>query len=279
MIQGKGHPKDAFLRSERLPHIWCPGCGIGIVLNAYLNALALSGIPREEVVLISGIGCTARLPGYANADSYHTTHGRSIAFATGMKIANPKLHISLISGDGDLFNIGGNHIMHAARRNIDLNVICVNNFNYGMTGGQHGSTTPAGSVTASSPYGNLEQSFNLPYMMKAMGASYVSRWTALHVRQLTRSIAKSFTVRGFSFIEVLSVCPPNFGKDNGFADAYAQMQYFREHCEIDNNADLHNAGVTFSGDRPIILGDFYHKTRPTFHDIEREIIERVRVDR
>lgn len=261
------------LRAQRLPHIWCPGCGIGIVLNSYLTAIKESGIPSEDTVLVSGIGCTARLPGYANYDSYHTTHGRSIAFATGMKIANPKLNISIISGDGDLFNIGGNHIIHAARRNIDLKIICVNNFNYGMTGGQHGSTTPTGAFTASTPFGNPEQSFNLPYVMKAMGASYVARWTVFHPRQLIRSISNSLKVKGLTFIEVLSTCPPNFGKDNGFKTALSQMEFYHQNCKVDNNADLQDATIDFSSGKPIIVGDFYKRTRPTFHDLEQKTIE------
>lgn len=250
------HPKEGSIRSDRFPHIWCPGCGLGIILNSYLEAAEKSGVPADENVLISGIGCTARLPGYANFDTYHTTHGRALAFATGMKIANPDLKVAVISGDGDLFNIGGNHIIHAARRGIDMLVICVNNFNYGMTGGQHGSTTPSGMFTSSTPYGNPEKSFNLPYLMSAIGASYVARWTSLHVRQLKRSISEAMEVTGFSFIEVLSPCPPNFGKNNGFADGLAEMEYFRQNSIVDNNANLKDAGIDFTGENPIMLGNF-----------------------
>lgn len=251
-----GHPKDQYIRNDRLPHIWCPGCGLGIVLNSYLEAVKKSGIPLEQNILVSGIGCTARLPGYANFDTYHTTHGRAIAFATGMKMANPDLTISIISGDGDLFNIGGNHIIHAARREIDMLVVCVNNFNYGMTGGQHGSTTPTGMKTSSTPYGNREKNFNLPYLMSALGASYVARWTTMHPRQLTRSIQDGIQRRGLSFIEVLSPCPPNFGKNNGFRDGLAEMEYFRTKSVINNNADLKEAGIDFLTEKPIILGNF-----------------------
>lgn len=256
MTENLEHPKESYVRSDRFPHIWCPGCGLGIILNTYLESAEKSETPMDQNVLISGIGCTARLPGYANFDTYHTTHGRSIAFATGMKVANPDLKVTIISGDGDLFNIGGNHIIHATRRNEDMLVICVNNFNYGMTGGQHGSTTPKGSKTTSTPYGNPENSFNLPFLMSALGASYLARWTTLHVRQLRKSISDAMKVKGFSFIEVLSPCPPNFGKNNGFKDGLAQMEYFRENSIIDDNADLRDAGVDFKGERPLILGNF-----------------------
>jgi 2-oxoglutarate ferredoxin oxidoreductase subunit beta len=277
MIAGEvQHPKDTYLRSERLPHIWCPGCGLGIVLKSYLDAVLKSDIPLDNHVLISGIGCTARLPGYANFDSYHTTHGRAIAFATGMKIANPGLKVTIISGDGDLFNIGGNHIIHAARRNMDLLVICVNNFNYGMTGGQHGSTTPTGARTSSTPFGNAEPTFNLPYMMSALGASYVARWTTLHVRQLVNSIQNAMKVKGFAFIEILSPCPPNFGKYNSFSDGLAEMDHYRNYSIVDNNAKLEGIGIDISSKKPIVLGDFLNKQRESYLESEQRLIKRAR---
>lgn len=272
------HPKSRYLRNERLPHIWCPGCGIGIVLNSYLEALTRSGIPAEDTVLVSGIGCTARLPGYSSIDSYHTIHGRSIAFATGLKVANPALRVTVISGDGDLFNIGGNHIMHAARRNIDMLVICVNNFNYGMTGGQHGATTPVGSVTASSPFGSMEDSFNLPYIMAALGASYVARWTVLHVRQLVQSIARGMKHHGLSFIEILSTCPPNFGKDNSFPDGLSEMEHYRKYCTVDNSADLRGINIDFAAKKPIVLGEFVNERRKTYHEREEHVIRMAQGD-
>ncbi|MEL9999211.1 MAG: thiamine pyrophosphate-dependent enzyme [Thermoplasmata archaeon] len=267
------HPKDKYIRNDRFPHIWCPGCGLGIVLKSYVDAISKLDIPLDNHVLVSGIGCTARLPGYANVDSYHTTHGRAIPFATGLKIANPNLQVTIISGDGDLFNIGGNHIIHAARRNMDLLVICVNNFNYGMTGGQHGATTPEGAKTSTTPYGNIEHSFNLPYMMSALGASYVARWTSLHVRHLTKSIMRAMKIKGFSFIEVISPCPPNFGKYNNFVDGLSLMNYFYENSILDNNADLNEAYIDFSGKKPLIVGEFVIKSRPSYIELEKELIK------
>ncbi len=266
------HPKHELLRDERFPHIWCPGCGLGIVLQSYLNAIEKSSARIEDNVLVSGIGCTARLPGYTNLDTYHTTHGRAIAFATGMKIANPSLKVTVISGDGDLFNIGGNHFIHAARRNMDLTVICVNNFNYGMTGGQHGSTTPTSSKSASTPYGNIESSFNLPYIAAALGASFVARWTVMHPRQFTKSIQKALDVKGFSFIEVLSPCPPNFGKMNGFVDGFAEMEFYRKYSTVNDKANLEDIWIDPHHGKEIVLGEFVNRKKPSYLMREAELI-------
>jgi len=178
------HPIDELLRADRLPHILCPGCGIGPTIHCYAEAIKESGIERNKHVCISGIGCSGRAAGYVKIDSYHTTHGRAVPFALGMAIQNPELEVTVISGDGDLMSIGGNHFIHAARRNVDLNIICINNFNYGMTGGQAGPTTPRGAKATTAPFGCWEQPFNLAFLAKAVGASYIARWTSLHVRQL-----------------------------------------------------------------------------------------------
>lgn len=273
MMVEEEHPKHEYLRDYRFPHVWCPGCGLGIVLQSYVNAMLKSGSKIEDNVLVSGIGCSARLPGYANLDTYHTTHGRAVAFATGMKIANNKLNVAVISGDGDLFNIGGNHIMHAARRNMDLLVICVNNFNYGMTGGQHGATTPPHAKSASTPYGNIEPSFNLPSVANALGASYVARWTVMHPRQFTKSIEKAMQVKGFAFIEVLSPCPPNFGKFNGFRDGFEEMEFFRTMSVVNNDANLNDITLDPTQNKEIVLGDFVNRKRLSFIERETELLK------
>ena len=185
-----------FLRSDRMPHIWCPGCGIGTTVNSFARALIESKIDLQSLALVSGIGCTGRVAGYVKLDSFHTTHGRAIPFATGLKLANPKLNVVVYSGDGDLSAIGGNHLIHAARRNIDLKVICVNNLIYAMTGGQTAPTTPGHAITSTNPYGTFEPSFNLPHLVEAAGAVYVARWTTFHVRQLARSISEAFQQEG-----------------------------------------------------------------------------------
>jgi len=266
------NPRDQLLRAERLPHIWCPGCGLGIVTGCFVEAIRASGIPQDKHVVVSGIGCSSRIPGYLDLDTYHTTHGRAIAFATGIKVANPELEVTVISGDGDLFNIGGNHLIHAIRRNIDLNVFCVNNFNYGMTGGQFGATTPTGAKTATTPYGNFEASFNIPYMVAAAGAPFVARWTALHVRQLLKAMLRAFQVQGLAFIEVVSPCPPTFGELNNFDDALAMMQYFRGCSRVDDKADLSKIGLSMKPPDPIVVGNFVDVKKPTYHEVESKAI-------
>src|SRR5690606_17802313 len=187
----ESHPVDSALRSDRLPHILCPGCGIGPTVHCYAEALAESGIERNRHDCVSSIGCSGRATGYLNLDSYHPTHGRATPFATGLAVQNPDLEVTVISGDGDLTGIGGNHFIHAARRNVDLNIICINNFNYGMTGGQAGPTTPTGALSSTTAFGNWDRPFNLPYLAHAVGAVFVARWTTLHVRQLKEAIKRA----------------------------------------------------------------------------------------
>ena len=161
------HPYDPLLRTARIPHVWCPGCGIGTAMSSFINALNRSELDPEKVAVVSGIGCTGRVAGYVNLDSFHTTHGRAIPFATGLKLARPEMKVVVFSGDGDLISIGGNHFIHAARRNIDMTIICVNNFIYGMTGGQVAPTTPRTAISSTTPGGNLDMPFNLPYLAAA----------------------------------------------------------------------------------------------------------------
>lgn len=274
-VKVQHHVNDEVIRSERLPNIWCPGCGIGIVVGAYVRAIQKSSIPRDRQVSISGIGCTGRVSGYLNLDSYHTTHGRAIAFATGMSVVRPDLEITVIAGDGDIGVIGGNHLIHAARRNVDLNVIMVNNFNYGMTGGQHGGTTPLGAKTHTSPYGNVETPFNIPYLVAAAGASFVARWTAMHVRQVTAAISRMMEVKGFAFMEVLSPCPPTFGEFNGFPDALDMMEYFRDKSVVDHNADLSKIGVTAHPEDEVVVGNFIDVRRPSYQELLGDLRSRV----
>ncbi|MDG6996050.1 MAG: 2-oxoacid:ferredoxin oxidoreductase subunit beta [Nitrososphaerota archaeon] len=270
MISSK-HPMDEMLRSERLPNIWCPGCGIGIVLTAYVNAVAKSATPIGKQIVVSGIGCTGRFSGYLRQDSYHTTHGRGIAFATGIAVSRPDLEVFVIAGDGDISTIGGNHLIHAARRNVDLNVIMVNNFNYGMTGGQHGATTPLGARTHTTPFGNVESPFNVPYLVAAAGASFVARWTALHVRQVSKAIRRMMEIEGFAFLEVLSPCPPTYGEFNGYPQALDMMKHFREKSVVDDMADLSTIQVSTNTDDRIIVGNFVDRKRPSYQELLSEL--------
>jgi 2-oxoglutarate ferredoxin oxidoreductase subunit beta len=258
------HPRDTLLRSERLPHIWCPGCGIGSITDAYARAVAASGRKPDEHAIVSGIGCTGRVAGYVNLDSFHTTHGRAIPFATGLKLARPDLEVTVFSGDGDLFAIGGNHFIHAARRNMDINVICVNNFNYGMTGGQGGPTTPFGSFSTTHPYGNADRPFNLPKLAIMLGAVYVARWTSLHLRQVEKSMSRALEKRGFTFIEVLSPCPIGYGKSNALGEGIDEMKLYREHCEIRHDATPDEMEIDLTTDDPIALGVFLDIERPAY---------------
>ncbi|MEK7405110.1 MAG: 2-oxoacid:ferredoxin oxidoreductase subunit beta [Acidobacteriota bacterium] len=261
------NPVEPFLRSERMPHIWCPGCGIGTTVNCFARALVESGLDLDRVVVVSGIGCTGRVAGYMALDSFHTTHGRAIPFATGLKLANPELTVVVYSGDGDLFAIGGNHIIHAARRNIDLKVVCVNNLIYAMTGGQTAPTTPIGALTTTTPYGCFEPSFNLPALMDSAGASYVARWTAYHVRQLTRSMKEILTKKGFSFIEVLSPCPTLYQRKNKLGDGLDAMKLYKEKSKTRHGTSTLEVPLTSEGE--IVVGKFVDRERPDYLDLMR----------
>ncbi|OYT59944.1 2-oxoacid:ferredoxin oxidoreductase subunit beta [Thermoplasmatales archaeon ex4484_30] len=268
------HPLDSYLRPDRIPHIWCPGCGLGIVLNAYLRAIEELNLDLKKLAVVSGIGCTGRVAGYVNVDSYHTTHGRAIPFATGLKLANPDINVTVFSGDGDLFAIGGNHFLHAARRNVDLTVICVNNYNYGMTGGQLGPTTPLGGKTSTSPYGNIEHPFNLCHVAAAAGAVYVARWTALHARRLANSIKEAIQKKGFSFVEVIAACPTTYGRRNKMPTGLDEMKYYREHSVIRHGADPAETDIEIGKD--IIVGKFVDIEKETFHDALEKLYKKVR---
>lgn len=264
----------SLLRLERFPHIWCPGCGIGVVLKAYVEAILESGIPPEKHVIVSGIGCSGRAAGYVRIDGYHVTHGRPIPFAVGLKTARPDLEVTVFSGDGDLLTIGGNHFIHAIRRNDDINVILINNFTYGMTGGQYSATTPEGSRTLTSPYGFIEGTFNIPYMAAALGANFVARWTPLHDRELKRAILEMFKVDGFALIEVVSPCLI-YGEMNNIPPL-EMMKRFRERCVIDHDADLSKIELSADPEKPIVLGNFVRRTKPSYQTKYLKLIEKVR---
>src|SRR5512140_1538775 len=258
------NPVEEFLRMDRMPHIWCPGCGIGTTVNCFARALDELKPDLDKVAIVSGIGCTGRVAGYLNLDSFHTTHGRAIPFATGLKLANPKLKVVVYSGDGDLTAIGGNHFMHAARRNMDLMVVCVNNYTYGMTGGQVAPTTPLGAKQTTMPFGNFEQSFNLPFLADACGAVYVARWTVYHVRQLAKAMLEGLKKKGFVFIEALSPCPTLYLRRNKLGDGVDELKRYKERSVIKHGADTKEVGLTFDG--PIPVGKFVDRERPTWLD-------------
>ncbi len=267
MEQALDHPTEGILRKDRLPHIWCPGCGIGTTTSAFVHAIDEAGIDKKLLTVVSGIGCSGRVSGYMNTDTFHTTHGRAIPFALGLHIANPELEVVVVSGDGDLMAIGGNHLIHAARRNASITVICVNNFNYGMTGGQYGATSHNGARTTTSPYGNIEIPFNMPLLVGSAGASYVARWTVLDQGRLRRSIAEALTHEGFAFIEVISPCPIYYGRFNKRGEAVDELRYYRENSEVKNFAPLSECALTMGG--KIVVGKFIEEKRPTFAQLLR----------
>ena len=264
------HPDDMYLKPGRIPHIWCPGCGLGVVLTTFIDAIRRKGLPVESCAVVSGIGCTGRVAGYLDMDTYHTTHGRAIPFATGLVLARPDLNVTVFSGDGDLFAIGGNHFIHAARRNVNLKVICVNNFNFGMTGGQAAPTTPLGAKTSTTPLGNAEPGFNLPYLAHAAGAVYVARWTTFHPRQLAYSIAQTLDKKGFTFVEAISPCPTGYGRPNKLGSGLDEMRYYRDMSEIQNGVDPGQAAIRMG--EKIVVGTFIDVERPDFMENYRNMV-------
>jgi len=263
-IKEKRHPMEGLLRMDRIPHIWCPGCGIGNAVSAFAEALDKLEFDLDNVCVVSGIGCTGRVAGYIKVDSFHTTHGRAIPYATGIKLGNPDLKVVVVSGDGDLVSIGGNHFVHAARRNIDLTVILVNNFIYAMTGGQVAPTTPIPAFTTTSPFGNFESPVNVPRLAEAAGAVYVARWTALHMRRLADSIVEAFNTPGFSVIEVISPCAMYYSRTNKLGDGLDMMKFYYENSTIKHGEPTDNLDIDYQ--KEIIVGKFIDREKPTFSE-------------
>jgi 2-oxoglutarate ferredoxin oxidoreductase subunit beta len=245
-----------YLRKDRLPHIFCAGCGNGIVMNTFFNAMEMAKLNLENIVMVSGIGCSSRIPGYVKCDSLHTTHGRPISFATGIKVANPSLDVVVFTGDGDAAAIGGNHLIHGARRNVDLTVICINNNIYGMTGGQISPTSPIGSFGTTAPYGATEKPFDLAELVTAAGATYVARWTTVHPVQLSVAIKKGLQNKGFSFVEVRSQCPTYFGRKNRLRSPVEMMKLMKSLSVPKKKADKMDESKL---EGKIIVGEFVTK--------------------
>jgi 2-oxoglutarate ferredoxin oxidoreductase subunit beta len=226
-----------YLRHDKkFPHVWCPGCGIGIVLGALIRAIDRIGLEKDEVVLISGIGCSGRLPVYVDFNTLHTTHGRALTFATGVKLANPNLKVIVVMGDGDAVAIGGNHFIHAARRNIDLTAIIINNTVYGMTGGQTSPTTPYGTKTTTAVYENVEHAFQISELAVTAGAVFVGRGTVYHAQLLDRLIQKAILKEGFGVVEVMSHCHVQYGKLNRLGSAVDMIRMQKENAVSVENA-------------------------------------------
>lgn len=265
-----------YVRERNLPHIWCAGCGDGIVLKSIIRSLKKLAIPKDEAAMVSGIGCSSRTPGYIDLNTLHTTHGRAIAFATGVKLAKPKLHVIVITGDGDATAIGGNHYIHAARRNIDLTVLLYNNFIYGMTGGQVSPTTPRGKSASTAPFGNLEPSFNISGLAIAAGASYVALGDVYHVQQLDKLITGAIAKKGFSVVEILSPCPTAYGRRNKMANPVDLMNWLKDNVvpkdKLDKMAEDERVGKIASG----VLWDV---EKPEFCAEYDKLIEKLKTEK
>lgn len=258
---------EKYMRMNRLPHIWCPGCGIGQIINGTIRAIDKVGWEQDKTVVISGIGCSGRAPGYMNFDTIHTTHGRALAFATGMKLARPELNVLVIMGDGDCAAIGGNHFIHAARRNVDVKALVINNQIYGMTGGQYSPTTPVDAFATTAPYGDAEPAFDLCGVARAAGSSFVGRVAPVRMPELINTMAKALAHNGFSFVEAVSQCPIYFGRMNRQG---GPVQMLNRQKEItlqasrvkspEDAADKLLTGVLFETERPAYQ-DLYGKVR------------------
>jgi 2-oxoglutarate ferredoxin oxidoreductase subunit beta len=230
---------DYLRHDKKFPHVWCPGCGNGIVMGSLIRAIDRLGLAKDELVLASGIGCSGRMPVYVDLNTLHTTHGRALTFATGIKLAKPALTVLVVMGDGDATAIGGNHFIHAARRNIDLTAIIINNQIYGMTGGQYSPTTPYGSFASTASWGHIEHAFPIAELAVTAGASYVARGTVYHAAMLDSLLARGIAKKGFSVIEVMSNCHTQYGRRNQMADPVSMLRYFKEHAvAIDRAAKM-----------------------------------------
>ena len=251
-----------YIRQKFFPHMWCPGCGHGIVLNSLLRAVEELGLSKNEIVMVSGIGCSSRISGYVDFHSLHTLHGRALAFATGVKMSQPELNVIVPMGDGDALAIGGNHFIHAARRNIAMTAIVMNNRIYGMTGGQYSPLSGYGTTATTAPYTNIDHDFDIVELSKAAGATYVARTTTYHAQQMTKMLKEAILHDGFSVVEVLTQCPTYFGRKNKLGSAADMMEYYKNHttpigsAAKAENPELLERGVFVRKDLPEYCSEY-----------------------
>jgi 2-oxoglutarate ferredoxin oxidoreductase subunit beta len=261
-------------KKRKFPTIWCSGCGIGIVMGALIRAIDHLGLDNDKVALVAGIGCTARMPGYLDFNTLHTTHGRALAFATGLKIARPDLKVIAIMGDGDALAIGGNHFIHAARRNLGITALVVNNAIYGMTGGQYSPTTPIGGRATTAPYGNVEPPFPICDLAIAAGATYVARSTVYHALELDKYLAEAIAKDGFSVIEAVSYCHTTFGRLNKLGTAADMMRALKDNS-IPQSALDRLTPEEKAANTKIVRGKFIDIERPQYTQVYADLITRV----
>ena len=257
-----------YLRERFFPHIWCPGCGHGTVLNGLLQAIEKLGMSKNEIVMVSGIGCSSRITGYVDFHTLHTIHGRALAFATGVKLSRPELNLIVPMGDGDALAIGGNHFIHAARRNIDITAVVMNNRIYGMTGGQFSPLSGCGITATTAPFSNIDPSFDVVKLARAAGATFVARTTTYHIQQMSDIFTKAIRHKGFAVVEVLSQCPTYFGRKNKVGDAADMVKWFKEQTTpIGSKAKKENPEL-------IERGIFVQEERPEYCEAYDQVIKR-----
>jgi len=262
---------DEYVRTETIPHMWCPGCGIGIVMKAIIRAFTALQWDKNDIAFVSGIGCTSRMPGYMDMNTLHTTHGRALAFATGVKLAHPEKHVVVVGGDGDATAIGGNHLIHAARRNIDITLIINDNNIYGMTGGQYSPTTPGHMVASTAPYGMVEPNFDIAKLVMGAGATYVARETIAKGIMLEKYIRTGMAHKGFSVIVAESTCPIQFGRRNRLADPVELMHWVREHG-VPKSKAARMEPEELQG--KFVTGELFRDdSRPEFTEIYQQVID------
>ncbi len=270
------HTEYLYLRpTKKFPNVWCAGCGIGIVMSALIRAIDRIGLDKDDVALVSGIGCTGRMPVYMDFNTIHTTHGRALAFATGLKIARPALKVITIMGDGDALAIGGNHFIHAARRNIGITAIVVNNAIYGMTGGQYSPTTPIGARAATAPYGNIEPPMPICELAKAAGATYVARSTVYHAVELDRFLEQAIRKNGFSLVEAVSYCHTTYGRVNKLGSPVDMMRQLKENSVSASAAEKLSPEER---EAKIVRGVMHDVEKPEYTQLYEELIQRVQAE-
>ncbi len=262
---------------KKFPSVWCPGCGNGTVMSAIIRAVDKLGYNRDEVVMVSGIGCSSRMPIYLDFTALHTTHGRALAFATGVKFAQPHMKVIVVTGDGDALAIGGNHFIHACRRNIDITAVLINNNIYGMTGGQGSPTTPDAAFSTTTPYGNVEKHFDVCELAKAAGATYVGRSTVYHAPQLEKQISQALEHRGFSLVEAIANCHTYFGRLNKQGDAVAMLNMFKDRSVTTQKAS--EMSPEELKDKWIIGTLYEDRERTEFCDEYEKLVNRVQQGR
>jgi 2-oxoglutarate ferredoxin oxidoreductase subunit beta len=253
-----------FLRVKQLPHVWCPGCGNGTIVRALLDAIEDLGLPRDDLAVISGIGCSGRTTTVLDFNTMHTTHGRALAFAAGIKLANPRLHVIVVMGDGDASAIGGNHLIHACRRNLNLTALIFNNAIYGLTGGQQAPTTPAGKRSTTSAFGSIEQPFDLVKLCLGAGAGFVARTTSFDHRQMSAVFRRAITYPGFSVVDILTACPTYFGRMNEVSEPYDLVRYLRDTTAPLDECDCDGDEAEAPEHHPMPIGVFRDETRPDY---------------